>query len=135
MRQAGKRLAVTNGCFDLLHTGHVLYLQDARAEADVLLVGLNGDASVRELKGPSRPINPALDQAALLAALGFVDGVCVFEDKRATQFLQLAQPDVYVKGGDYTLETLMLMNGARWNGRWPHLPDVAGARAIHHHAG
>ena len=106
LRQAGKRLAVTNGCFDLLHTGHVLYLQDARAEADVLLVGLNGDASVRELKGPSRPINPALDRAVLLAALGFVDGVCVFEDKRATQFLQLAQPDVYVKGGDYTLETL-----------------------------
>ena len=106
LRDSGKRLAVTNGCFDLLHTGHVLYLQDARAEAEALLVGVNGDASVRELKGPSRPINPALDRAVLLAALGFVDGVCVFEDKRATRFLELAQPDVYVKGGDYALDTL-----------------------------
>lgn len=99
-------MAVTNGCFDLLHAGHVTYLAAARAEADVLLVGLNGDASVRALKGEGRPLNPAADRATVLAALTAVDGVCVFEEIRATEFLKLAQPNVYVKGGDYTLEEL-----------------------------
>ena len=99
-------MAVTNGCFDLLHAGHVTYLAAARAEADVLLVGLNGDASVRALKGEGRPLNPAADRATVLAALAAVDGVCVFEEIRATEFLKLAQPNVYVKGGDYTLEEL-----------------------------
>ena len=105
-QKAGRRVAVTNGCFDLLHAGHVTYLAAARAEADVLLVGLNGDASVRALKGEGRPLNPAADRATVLAALAAVDGVCVFEEIRATEFLKLAQPNVYVKGGDYTLEEL-----------------------------
>ena len=105
-QKAGRRVAVTNGCFDLLHAGHVTYLAAARAEADVLLVGLNGDASVRALKGEGRPLNPAADRATVLAALTAVDGVCVFEEIRATEFLKLAQPNVYVKGGDYTLEEL-----------------------------
>jgi len=97
---------VTNGCFDLLHLGHVTYLESARECGDVLLVGLNSDAAVRELKGPSRPVNAEADRAAVLAALQSVDGVCVFTDKTAIRFLTLAQPDIYAKGGDYTLETI-----------------------------
>jgi rfaE bifunctional protein nucleotidyltransferase chain/domain len=106
MRARGRRLVVTNGCFDLLHAGHVAYLEQARACGDALLVGLNGDASVRELKGPDRPVNAESDRAAVLAALESVSGVCIFTERRATRFLAAAQPDIYVKGGDYTLETL-----------------------------
>ena len=106
MRASGKRLVVTNGCFDLLHLGHVTYLETARHQGDALLVGLNGDASVRQLKGPERPVTPEDDRAAVLAALESVNGVCIFGEQTATRFLAAAQPDVYVKGGDYTLDTL-----------------------------
>ena len=106
MRASGKRLVVTNGCFDLLHLGHVTYLETARHQGDALLVGLNGDASVRQLKGPERPVTPEDDRAAVLAALESVNGVCIFVEQAATRFLAAAQPDVYVKGGDYTLDTL-----------------------------
>jgi len=106
LRTSGRNLVVTNGCFDLLHAGHVSYLETARSEGDVLLVGLNGDESVRQRKGPSRPVNPQADRARVLAALACVDAVCIFPEKSAARFLALAQPDIYVKGGDYTLETL-----------------------------
>lgn len=106
MRASGRTLVVTNGCFDLLHLGHVTYLETARNLGDALLIGVNSDGSVRELKGPERPINSEQDRAAVLAALASVDGACIFTDRTATRFLAAAQPDVYVKGGDYTLETL-----------------------------
>jgi D-beta-D-heptose 7-phosphate kinase/D-beta-D-heptose 1-phosphate adenosyltransferase len=106
LRTAGKKLVVTNGCFDLLHVGHVTYLEMARSQGDALLVGLNSDSSVQKLKGAGRPLNPENDRAAVLAALQAVDGVCIFPDLRATGFLALAQPDIYVKGGDYTLQTI-----------------------------
>ena len=106
LRQAGKKLAVTNGCFDLLHLGHVTYLEQARAQADVLLVGINGDEGVRALKGEGRPINAELDRALVVAALESVAAVFIFPEERAVTFLQAVQPDVYVKGGDYTLESL-----------------------------
>lgn len=106
MRAAGKRLVVTNGCFDLLHVGHITYLETARNQGDALLVGVNGDEAVRQLKGPERPVNEEGDRAAVLAALESVDGICVFAERTATRFLASAQPDIYVKGGDYTLETL-----------------------------
>jgi rfaE bifunctional protein nucleotidyltransferase chain/domain len=106
VRASGKRLVVTNGCFDLLHMGHATYLEQARALGDLLLVGVNGDHSVRQLKGAGRPINPERDRAALVAALESVDAVCVFSEREATRFLQRAQPDIYVKGGDYRPETL-----------------------------
>jgi len=101
-----KRLVVTNGCFDLLHLGHVTYLETARNLGDLLLVGVNSDAAVRGLKGEGRPVNSEDDRAAVLAALESVDAVCIFPDVRATKFLAAAKPDIYVKGGDYTLETL-----------------------------
>ena len=106
MRATGRRLVVTNGCFDLLHLGHVTYLENARNFGDALLLGVNGDDAVRGLKGPGRPVNSEADRAAVLAALQSVDGVCIFTDTTATKFLAAAQPDIYVKGGDYTLETL-----------------------------
>ena len=105
-RASGRKLVVTNGCFDILHLGHVTYLESARKQGDALLVGLNSDASVRELKGPNRPVNSETDRAAVLAALACVDGVCIFSEKAATRLLTVAQPDIYVKGGDYTLDTV-----------------------------
>jgi len=106
MRAGGKKLVVTNGCFDLLHLGHVTYLENGRNLGDALLVGLNSDESVRELKGENRPVNGEADRAAVLAALESVDAVCIFTDRSATRFLAAAKPDVYLKGGDYTLESL-----------------------------
>lgn len=105
-RATGGRLVVTNGCFDLLHAGHVTYLENARAHGDALLVGLNGDASVRQLKGPGRPVNGEEDRAVVLAALESVSAVAVFPEKTAAQFLSIVRPDIYVKGGDYTVESL-----------------------------
>lgn len=105
-RASGKRLVVTNGVFDVLHLGHVTYLETARNFGDALLVGVNGDAAVQELKGKGRPINNESDRAAVLAALESVSGICIFPEKTMTKFLAAAQPDIYVKGGDYTLDTL-----------------------------
>jgi rfaE bifunctional protein nucleotidyltransferase chain/domain len=106
VRNRGQRLVVTNGCFDLLHVGHVTYLEAARDRGDLLLVGLNGDGSVRQLKGEGRPLNPASDRAMVLAALVSVDAISIFEERTASRFLAAAKPDIYVKGGDYTLDTL-----------------------------
>ena len=122
MRASGKRLVVTNGCFDLLHVGHATYLETARQQGDALLVGVNGDAAVRQLKGPDRPLNPEDDRAAVLAALESVDGVCIFVEATATRFLAAARPDIYVKGGDYTLDTL--------NPEERHMVEQAGGKIV-----
>ena len=106
VRAAGKKLVVTNGCFDILHLGHASYLESARNLGDALLVGVNGDDSARQLKGPGRPVNAEADRAAVVAALASVNGVCIFAEKTAVKFLAAAQPDIYVKGGDYTPDTL-----------------------------
>jgi len=106
VRSRGMRLVVTNGCFDVLHLGHVTYLETARNLGDVLLIGVSGDNSVQQLKGPNRPVNNETDRALVLAALASVDAVCIFAEKTASRFLSVATPDIYVKGGDYTLETL-----------------------------
>ena len=106
LRAAGKRLVVTNGVFDILHCGHVQYLQQARELGDELLVCLNGDEGVHKLKGPSRPINDEQSRAAVLASLACVSAVTIFDGVKATAALEDAQPDIYVKGGDYTLDTL-----------------------------
>lgn len=106
LRLAGKKIVATNGCFDLLHVGHVRYLQAARALGDLLVVGLNGDRSVHELKGAGRPITTQNDRAEVLAALACVDLITIFPEIRATKFLATVRPAVYVKGGDYTSETL-----------------------------
>lgn len=106
LRSQGRLLVVTNGCFDILHAGHVAYLHAARRLGDCLLVGLNSDSSVRALKGHDRPLNPEHDRALVLAGLADVDAVCIFSEVTALRFLSIAQPDIYVKGGDYTIETI-----------------------------
>lgn len=102
----GKRLVFTNGCFDLLHVGHVRYLQAARALGDALLVAVNGDVSVRALKGPTRPINNEQDRAEVLGALGCVDFLTIFHTERVTDLVRTIRPQVYAKGGDYTVASL-----------------------------
>ncbi|MCQ2379143.1 MAG: adenylyltransferase/cytidyltransferase family protein [Victivallaceae bacterium] len=106
LRDKHLKLVVTNGCFDILHRGHAEYLARARELGDALLVLVNSDASVRELKGPSRPINSETDRAYLLTALAAVDKAVVFDSRRCDAELGALAPDVYAKAGDYTLETL-----------------------------
>lgn len=106
MRAAGQRLVLTNGCFDLLHVGHVRYLQQARELGDALAVAINGDDSVRTLKGAGRPLNSEADRAEVLAALSCVDLVTIFPAVRATEVIAAVRPAIYVKGGDYTVESL-----------------------------
>jgi rfaE bifunctional protein nucleotidyltransferase chain/domain len=105
-RAAGRSLSLANGCFDLLHVGHVRYLQGAAAEADRLIVAVNGDASVGALKGPGRPILPAADRAELVAALRGVHYVVVFDDPTVERLLLLVKPDVHCKGTDYTVDSV-----------------------------
>jgi D-glycero-beta-D-manno-heptose 1-phosphate adenylyltransferase len=105
-RAAGQTIAFANGCFDLLHVGHVRYLQGAAAEADRLIVAVNDDPSVARLKGKGRPILPASDRAELVAALRGVDYVVVFADENVERLLLLLEPDVHCKGTDYTVDTV-----------------------------
>jgi rfaE bifunctional protein nucleotidyltransferase chain/domain len=100
-RTEGKKVIWTNGCFDLLHVGHVRNLQDARSLGDLLVVGLNSDNSVRRLKGPARPLLPQADRAEVLAALACVDYVVIFDDPDPTRILATLQPDVHCKGAEY----------------------------------
>ena len=106
LRAQGLRLVFTNGCFDLLHVGHVRYLQAARRRGDALAVAVNGDDSVRALKGPTRPINCEADRAEVLAGLECVDFVVLFHTPRVDAVIREVRPAIYVKGGDYTLDTL-----------------------------
>jgi formyltetrahydrofolate-dependent phosphoribosylglycinamide formyltransferase len=106
MQAEGRRLVLTNGCFDLLHVGHVRYLQLARDLGDALVVALNSDASVRMLKGPTRPVTSEQDRAEVMAALASVDFVTIFPSMRVTDVVSIVRPHIYVKGGDYTIETL-----------------------------
>jgi rfaE bifunctional protein nucleotidyltransferase chain/domain len=105
-RRDGKRVVLANGCFDLLHVGHVRYLQAARGLGDVLVVAVNGDESVRRLKGPGRPVMSADERAELVGALAGVDAVVVFDDDRADALIARLEPDVHAKGTDYTEDSV-----------------------------
>src|SRR5271166_2280699 len=102
----GKTIVFTNGCFDILHAGHVRYLAAAKRLGDILVVGLNSDASVRELKGIGRPLNSQDDRAEVMAALEAVDHVIIFAEKRVSHLLRQMRPQIYAKGGDYTMDSL-----------------------------
>lgn len=106
LKENNVKIAATNGCFDILHVGHVKYLKEAKKCGDVLVVGLNSDVSVKMLKGETRPINPQSDRAQVLAALNCVDYVVIFDEISPIELLKSIKPDVYVKGADYTIETL-----------------------------
>lgn len=106
LRAEGRRLVLTNGCFDILHVGHVDYLERSRALGDALAIAINSDASVRALKGPTRPVNCAEDRARVLSALRAVDYVTIYDTQRATGVIRAVRPSLYAKGGDYTIDTL-----------------------------
>ena len=113
-----KKIVFTNGCFDILHTGHAKYLKESKKHGDILIVGLNSDLSVKRLKGESRPINNESDRAYLLNELKSVDYVVIFNEDTPENLLNIIKPDVYTKGADYTLETLpeaktVINNGGR----------------------
>ena len=106
LRKGGQKVVFTNGCFDILHAGHVTYLEKARSFGDCLVLGLNSDSSVKANKGPSRPINSENDRVKVVGALKAVDYVVLFGEQTAEALIAKVKPDVYVKGGDYTLDTL-----------------------------
>jgi len=106
-KQINETIVFTNGCFDLLHLGHITYLEEARTYGDCLIVGLNSDASVRRLKGDLRPILPEQERARMLAAFQFVDAVCIFEEDTPLNLIQTILPHVLIKGGDYAPDTVV----------------------------
>ncbi len=127
LRADNKKIVFTNGCFDIIHIGHVRYLTAAKAFGDVLIVGLNNDNSVKSLKGDSRPINGELDRAGVLLALKPVDHVVIFGEQTAEALIAEVKPDIYVKGGDYTLDTLPEAKIVQsYGGHIEFIPMVAG---------
>lgn len=106
LKNKNQSIVLTNGCFDILHIGHAEYLKEAKKLGDKLFIGVNSDTSVKKLKGESRPINNEIDRAKLLGYLEFVDYLVIFEEKTADNLIDLVKPDIYVKGGDYTKESL-----------------------------
>ena len=126
-KAAGKTIVFTNGCFDILHAGHVRYLNGARALGDCLIVGLNSDQSVRMLKGPSRPVNGQDDRAEVLAGLRAVDYVVLFNEKTAETIVNEVKPDIYAKGGDYCIQDLPESKIVEaYGGRIVLIPEVEG---------
>ena len=127
LRSENKKIVFTNGCFDILHVGHVRYLSAAKDLGDILIVGLNTDASVKILKGNDRPINNENDRAEVLLALKAVDDVILFGEKTAENLIAKVKPDIYVKGGDYTLDTLPEAKIVQsYGGRVEFIPMVDG---------
>jgi rfaE bifunctional protein nucleotidyltransferase chain/domain len=127
LKKSEKTVVFTNGCFDILHAGHVRYLAGARALGDCLVVGLNSDQSVRSLKGPNRPVNGQNDRAEVLAALSSVDYVIIFEETTAENLVAEIKPDIYAKGGDYTVGKLPESKiVASYGGRTVLIPEVPG---------
>ncbi len=106
LKAQGKKVVFTNGCFDILHVGHLRYLEEAREQGDLLVVGVNSDASVRRLKGPTRPINSELDRAEMLAGLKAVDYTVIFTEDTPVEIIDELKPSIHVKGGDYKKEDL-----------------------------
>ena len=106
LKAEGKKIVFTNGCFDILHVGHVRYLKEAKALGDILILGLNSDCSVKSLKGSNRPINNESDRAEVLSALKAIDYVVIFDEKTAENIVAEVKPDIYAKGGDYSIDTL-----------------------------
>lgn len=124
----GKSVAFTNGCFDILHVGHVQYLREARRTGDLLILGLNSDASVRAIKGERRPLVPQGERAEVVASLESVDYVTIFNDQTPLSLIEYLRPDVLVKGGDWREETVVGGDAVRsWGGRVAIIPLTAGA--------
>jgi D-beta-D-heptose 7-phosphate kinase/D-beta-D-heptose 1-phosphate adenosyltransferase len=127
-RASGDRIVFTNGCFDILHVGHITLLEQCREFGDKVIIGLNSDASVRALKGPTRPLVSEGERARVLAALGAIDAVIIFDQPTPLELIQAVRPDVLVKGGDYTASTIVgAEDVVTWGGRVEIVPTVTGA--------
>ena len=130
LKREGKKIVWTNGCFDLLHVGHVRYLKEAKKLGDILIVGINSDESVRKLKGKGRPIQTAEGRAEILSSLEFVDYIIIFPELSVERYLIEFKPDIYVKGGDYTIDEIMNHEEGRavksYGGKISFVPYVKG---------
>ena len=122
-KKEGKKIVFTNGCFDILHAGHVSSIEFAKSKGDILVLGLNSDASVKRLKGPKRPINKQADRALVVASLGAVDAVCIFTQDTPLELIKIVKPDVLVKGADYKNKEVV---GEQFAGRVVLCPLVKG---------
>ncbi len=127
-RTEGKRIAFTNGCFDILHVGHCQYLREARKQGDLLILALNSDASVRAIKGPKRPLVPEQERAEVVASLEVVDYVTIFDESTPLELIELLRPDVLIKGGDWMEEAVVGGEAVKsWGGRVVLIPMTEGA--------
>jgi rfaE bifunctional protein nucleotidyltransferase chain/domain len=127
LRGAGKKIAFTNGCFDILHVGHVRYLREAKKTADILVLALNSDSSVRSIKGEQRPLAPEQERAEILAAFEFIDFVTIFPELTPLELINYLKPDILVKGGDWPEEKVVGREEVKkWGGRVIIIPEVAG---------
>ncbi|MDI6743307.1 MAG: D-glycero-beta-D-manno-heptose 1-phosphate adenylyltransferase, partial [Smithella sp.] len=127
LRAQGKKIAFTNGCFDILHVGHVRYLREAKKTADVLVLALNSDSSVRSIKGEKRPVVGEQERAEIMAALEFIDFVTIFPEPTPLELINLLQPDVLLKGGDWPEEKVVGREEIRtWGGRVAIIPEIEG---------
>lgn len=128
LRREGRKIAFTNGCFDILHVGHTRYLRQARTKGDVLVLALNSDASVRKIKGEKRPLIPQDERADLLACLEFVDYVTIFNETTPLELILYLQPDVLIKGGDWAEDQVVGREEVRsWGGTVAIIPEIPGA--------
>lgn len=127
LRKTGKKIAFTNGCFDILHVGHVRYLREAKKTGDVLVLALNSDSSVRSIKGEKRPLVPEMERAEVLAALEFIDFVTIFDELTPLELIQCLKPDVLIKGGDWPEEKVVGRDEVKqWGGKVVIIPEVMG---------
>ena len=127
LRKTGKKIAFTNGCFDILHVGHVRYLREAKKTGDVLVLALNSDSSVRSIKGEKRPLVPETERAEVLAALEFIDFITIFDEFTPLELIKFLKPDVLIKGGDWPEEKVVGRDEVKqWGGKVVIIPEVMG---------
>ena len=127
LRKKGEKIAFTNGCFDILHVGHIRYLREAKKTADVLVLALNSDSSVRSLKGKERPLVPEKERAEIIAALEFIDFVTIFNELTPLELINYLKPDILIKGGDWAEEDVVGREEIKeWGGRVAIIPEVEG---------
>ncbi|OPY86926.1 MAG: Bifunctional protein HldE [Smithella sp. PtaU1.Bin162] len=127
LRREGKKIAFTNGCFDILHVGHVRYLREAKKTADILILALNSDSSVRSIKGEKRPLVPEEERAEILAALEFIDFVTIFPELTPLDLIKYLKPDILIKGGDWPEDKVVGRDEVKkWGGRVVLIPEIEG---------
>jgi len=127
LRKKGKKIAFTNGCFDILHIGHIRYLREAKKTADILVLALNSDSSVKKIKGEKRPLVPQEDRAEIMAALEFIDFVTIFDETTPLELINLLKPDVLIKGGDWAQDKVVGRDEIKkWGGKLTLIPEING---------